>query len=76
MGMPLRITFKDKDYNFQVANKEPITKATTRIPIILQGHSLGLIKGLKGWALEGQDENVDAALIQAIGRAIELRFRL
>ena len=76
MGMPLRITFKDKDYNFQVANTEPITKATARIPIILQGQNLNLVKGTKSWALENHEENIDAALIQAIGRAIELRFRL
>ena len=40
MGMPLRITFRDRDYSFQVVNEEPITRDTTEIPIILNGGEL------------------------------------
>ena len=76
MGMPLRITFNDKDYNFQVVNTEPITKTTVEIPIILNGETVNLVKGVKGWNLKAETENIDLYLIQAIGRAIELRFRL
>ena len=74
--MPLRITFNDKDYNFQVVNTEPITKSTVEIPIILNGETVSLVKGSKGWNLKAETENIDLYLIQAIGRAIELRFRL
>ena len=76
MGMPLRITFRDSDYNFQVVNKEPITKSTVEIPIILNGEILNLLKGSKGWNMKEEVSGIDAKLIQAIGRAIELRFRL
>ena len=76
MGMPLRITFNDHDYNFQVANTEPIIKQTVEIPIILNGETLNLVKGLKGWSPKIQISGLDIQLIQAIGRAIELRFRL
>ena len=76
MGMPLRITFNDQDYNFQVANTEPITKQTVEIPIILNGETLNLVKGSKGWSPKTEKNGLDIQLIQAIGRAIELRFRL
>jgi len=76
MGMPLRITFRDSDYNFQVVNKEPITKGIVEIPIILNGETLNLVKGSKGWNMRDNVSGIDVELIQAIGRAIELRFRL
>ena len=75
MGMTLRITFNDIDYNFKVSNTEPITKATTRIPIIFEGESIVLTKGTTGWISEA-DATINPHLAQAIGRAIELRFRL
>jgi len=76
MGMPLRITFRDIDYRFQVINKEPVTKNTVEIPIIFEDQTIWLVKGSKGWKLKEEIANVDEGLIQAIGRAIELRFRL
>lgn len=76
MGMPLRITFRDTDYSFQVINKEPVTKSTVEIPIILNGETLNLVKGSKGWNMKEEVSGIDAELIQAIGRAIELRFRI
>ncbi|WP_207531872.1 hypothetical protein [Desertivirga arenae] len=74
--MPLRITFNDVDYNFKVANTEPITKATTKIPILINGETIELIKDTKGWISNSATSGINSDLIQAIGRAIELRFRL
>lgn len=74
--MTLRITFKDIDYNFKVDNIEPISKATTRIPIIIEGENIVLIKDSKGWHPEAESDKINSELGQAIGRAIELRFRL
>ena len=76
MGMPLRITFRDRDYSFQVVNEEPITRDTTEIPIILNGETLKLIKGSNGWNTKEAVAGIDAEIVEAIGRAIELRFRL
>ncbi|WP_207421278.1 hypothetical protein [Desertivirga brevis] len=76
MGMPLRITFNDVDYNFKVVNTEPITKKTTKIPIIINGETIELIKDTKGWISSTAKQGIESDLIQAIGRAIELRFRL
>ncbi|WP_207428952.1 hypothetical protein [Pedobacter sp. SYSU D00535] len=74
--MPLRITFRDTDYSFQVINKEPVTKSTVEIPIILNGKTVNLVKGSNGWVMKEEVSGIDPELIQAIGRAIELRFRL
>lgn len=68
--------FRDRDYYFQVVNKEPITKGTVEISIILNGETLNLVKGSKGWNMKEEISGVDSELIQAIGRAIELLFRL
>lgn len=76
MGMSLRITFNDTDYNFKVANTEPISKATVKIPIIINGETIELIKDHKGWATNSTSSDITPSLAQAIGRAIELRFRL
>jgi len=76
MGLPQRITFNDVDYNFTVANTEPITKATEKIPIIINNETIELIKSSKGWTSSSETSTISPALAQAIGRAIELRFRL
>lgn len=76
MGLPQRITFNDIDYNFTVANTEPITKATVKIPIVINGETIELIKDSKGWITSSENSTISPSLAQAIGRAIELRFRL
>jgi len=76
MGMPLRITFNNVDYNFKVVNTEPITKATAKIPIIINGENIDLVKENQGWFGRSESSNISLALVQAIGKAIELRFRL
>jgi hypothetical protein len=76
MGMTLRITFNDVDYNFKVSNTEPITKDTVKIPIIFEGENMVLHKDNNRWNTDMQSDAISAELAQAIGRAIELRFRL
>ena len=74
--MPLRITFNNVDYNFKVVNTEPITKTTAKIPIIINGENIDLVKENQGWFGRSESSNISPALVQAIGKAIELRFRL
>ena len=76
MGMPLRLTFNDKDYTFQILNEKPITKQTTEIPLSLENKSIVVIKEATGWNLKEADESLNRDLIGAIGKAIELRYRL
>ena len=77
MGLPLRITFKDTDYIYQIVNSKLIDKNTTEIELIFSGEKIELIKDIKlGWLLKNGDNSIDAELIQALGRSVSLRLRM
>ena len=77
MGLPLRITFKDEDYVYQIVNSKLIDKHTTEIELIFSGEKIELIKDIKlGWLLKNGDKSIDAELIQALGRSVSLRLRM
>ena len=77
MGLPLRITFKDKDYVYQIDNNSPITKATTNLVVILNGDTVELNKDAKSvWVQKEGEKNIDPELAQAVGRSVSLRFRV
>jgi len=77
MGLPLRITFKDTDYVYQIVNSKLIDKNTTEIELIFSGEKIELIKDIKlGWLLKNGDNSIDAELIQALGRSVSLRLRM
>ena len=76
MSLPLRVTFKDNDYVFYVLTKG-ITKHTKEINISLEGNEVLLRLNEKNdW--QANDESLDnnPELLQAIGRAIGLRYRI
>jgi len=75
MGKALRITFKDKDYTFQILNTTPITKSTAEFPIFIAEKPVVITKEPKGWRLKEEADFLDAELVQAIGRSIALRYR-
>ncbi len=75
MRRPLRITFNDRDYNFEIVNTEPITRSTLEIPIRIDDHKVTLLK-TEGWRPRELSEEVDSGLLEAIGKAIALRYRL
>ena len=77
MGLPLRITFKDKDYNYQILNSKLTDKNTTEIELMFSGEKIELIKDInKGWLLKSGDTSIDPDLIQALGRSVSLRLRM
>ena len=77
MGLPLRITFKDKDYNYQILNSKLTDKNTTEIELMFSGEKIELIKDSnKGWLLKNGDTRIDPELIQALGRSVSLRLRM
>ncbi len=77
MGLPLRITFKDKDYVYQILNSKLIDKYTTEIELIWSGEKIQLIKDAKqGWLLKNGDTTLDPDLVQALGRSVSLRLRM
>jgi hypothetical protein len=75
MGQPLRITYNNSDHTFQIVNSDPISKSTTELEILLEGKTIKLIKN-DGWIQKENDESLDESLIQAIGKAISLRYRI
>lgn len=77
MGLPLRITYKDKDYVYQVLNTSSITNATTELKILIDGKNVELIKDERSvWVQKQGDLDLEPELVQALGRSVSLRFRM
>jgi hypothetical protein len=77
MGLPLRITFKDNDYVYQIVDSKSINQNTTEILLLLNGEKVELVRDMKlVWKQkEGQPE-LDSELVQALGRSVSLRLRM
>jgi len=72
MGLPMRITFKDKDFVFQIIKKD-----TDEIEILINGDQVALKKNEKMiWTQKEGSSSLDPAFVQAIGRSISLRLRI
>lgn len=76
MGLPLRITFNDKDYNFQIVKTEPITRSTKEISILIESETINLVKENTKWTIKEHSDLLDINLLEAIGKAIGLRYRV
>jgi hypothetical protein len=76
MGLPLRLTFKDKDYHYLINNSNQINSTTTEFSIMLDGETVELMKDEKNvWVLKNGG-SLDPELVQALGRSVSLRLRL
>jgi hypothetical protein len=77
MGLPLRITFKDEDYIYQITDSNQINQNTTELELVINGTTIKLKKDLKSsWVQNGGDEIINPELIQALGRSVSLRLRM
>lgn len=77
MGLPLRITFKDEDYVYQIINSKHINSNTTEIELFLNGEKLELIRDNNlVWKQKDGVQAYDPNLIQALGRSVSLRLRM
>jgi len=76
MGQLLRITFKQKDYNFQILNTKAVNKSAQEIQILLNDITTTLIKDASGWRLKEEGDFEKTQLAVAIGKAIALRYRI
>jgi len=77
MGLPLRITFEDQDYVYQIVNSKLIDQHTTELELLLNGDKVELIKDArKVWILKNSDKDLNPDLIQALGRSVSLRLRM
>ena len=77
MGLPLRITFKDEDYVYQIIDSKHINSNTTEIELFLNGEKLELIRDSNlVWKQKDGVQEHDPNLIQALGRSVSLRLRM
>jgi len=77
MGLPLRITFKDEDYIYQINDSNQINQNTTELELVINGATIKLKKDVKNsWVQNGGDETFNPELIQALGRSVSLRLRM
>ncbi|QXV66186.1 hypothetical protein INP83_03585 [Mucilaginibacter sp. 21P] len=76
MGLPLRITFNDRDYVYQIINSNLINKNTTELELMLNGEKLHLIKENNVWKLREPESALDPEFVQALGRSVSLRMRM
>jgi len=77
MGLPLRITFKDRDYVYQIIDSKLIDQHSTELNLLLNGEKIGLVKNEKRvWVQRDDHNSIDPELIQALGRSVSLRMRM
>lgn len=77
MGLPLRITFDDKDYIYQILNTNLIDKHTTELELIFNGEKVELVMDeRKTWIQKDNSNTIDPNLVQALGRSVSLRLRM
>jgi hypothetical protein len=77
MGLPLRITFNDKDYVYQILNSRLINQNTTELEILMNGEKVELMKDdKKVWIQKDGNKSIDPELIEALGRSVSLRLRM
>ena len=77
MGLPLRITFNDKDYVYQIIDSKLIDQHTTELQLLLNGEKVELVKNEKRvWVQKDDETQIDPELVQALGRSVSLRLRM
>ncbi|ASU35560.1 hypothetical protein [Mucilaginibacter xinganensis] len=77
MGLPLRITFNDQDYIYQIIDSKIINQYTTELQLLVNGEKIQLIKNDKRvWIQKDELKSLDPELVQALGRSVSLRMRM
>ena len=72
MGLPLRITFNDQDYVYQIVDSNLINQNTTELELLLNGEKLQLVKDKTIWIQKEGNQSLDPEL----GRSVSLRLRM
>ena len=77
MGLPLRITYNDQDYVYQIIDSKKINQYTTELQLLVNGEKVALIKNDKRvWVQSDEQKSLDPELVQALGRSVSLRLRM
>lgn len=75
MGLPLRVTHNNTDVLFEILNEKPSAGAG-EIEILLNGDRFRLTRKEKGWVSSSEAIALDPGLANAIGKAMEMRYRV
>lgn len=75
MGLPLRITYNNTDVLFELLTEKPSAGAR-EIEILLNGNRYRLTRKERGWVSGSEEIALDPSLAHAIGKAMELRYRV
>ena len=75
MGLPLRITFNKTDVLFELLTEKP-SAGLGVLEILLNGNRYCLEKQDKVWQATAEGPELDKGIANAIGKAMELRYRL
>jgi len=77
MGLPLRITFNDQDYVYQIIDSKIINQYTTELQLLVNGEKVYLTKNdQRVWVQKDEEKSLDPDLVQALGRSVSLRLRM
>lgn len=77
MGLPLRITYNEQDYVYQIIDSKIINQYTTELQLIVNGEKVALIKNdQRVWVQKDEQKSLDPDLVQALGRSVSLRLRM
>jgi hypothetical protein len=77
MGLPLRITFKDEDYIYQINDSNQIDHNTIELELVINSEKIKLKKDAKkSWVQISGAQTYEPDLIQALGRSVSLRLRM
>jgi hypothetical protein len=77
MGLPLRITYNEQDYVYQIIDSKKINQYTTELHLLLNGEKVALIKNeQRVWVQSDEQKSLDPELVQALGRSVSLRLRM
>ncbi|EHQ28393.1 hypothetical protein [Mucilaginibacter paludis] len=75
MSQPLRLTYQNSDIMFYILNEKP-SETHQKIDVSVKGETYQLHKSAGKWELNGDINNPEYNLINAIGNVIALRYRI
>ncbi|WP_131677207.1 hypothetical protein [Arcticibacter eurypsychrophilus] len=76
MRQALNFMFKDLEYDFQVIKFPTVSPSYIEVQVLLNHVTRTLVKNTTKWQLKENNGIHDEDLIEAIGQAIDERYRL
>ncbi|EOR94125.1 hypothetical protein ADIARSV_2738 [Arcticibacter svalbardensis MN12-7] len=76
MRQALNFMFKDLEYDFQVIKFPTVSPSYIEVQVLLNHVTRTLVKSTAKWQLKENNGIHDEDLIEAVGQAIDERYRL